>query len=97
MSSLTLLWPGQARRKTPASQGGAQDEYHRGTFGHSDSGLSTMTVSIMEKGAGSVAVSARPALPKTRSTSGKDLMSLSCVCSNRCASVTEMPGIVVGI
>ena len=30
-----------------------------------------MTVSIMESGAGSVEVSARPALPSTRSTSGK--------------------------
>ena len=37
-----------------------------------------MIVSIMEYGAGSVAVSARPALPKTRSTSGKLLMILSC-------------------
>jgi hypothetical protein len=33
--------------------------------GHSSSGLSMMVVSIMSNGAGSVAVSARPTLPKT--------------------------------
>src|ERR1019366_8399809 len=33
------------------------------TFRHSASGLRTITVSIMENGAGSVDVSARPALP----------------------------------
>ena len=36
-----------------------------------DSGLSSTVVSTIENGAGSVGVSARPALPKTRSTSGK--------------------------
>ena len=40
--------------------------------GHSDCGLSVIVVSNMLSGAGSVAVSARPALPKTRSTSGND-------------------------
>ena len=39
------------------------DPNQRGLSRHWSSGLSTMTVSIMEKGAGSVAVSARPALP----------------------------------
>ncbi|GBC78535.1 hypothetical protein HRbin08_02031 [bacterium HR08] len=56
-----------------------------------------MTVSIIENGAGSVAVSARPALPKTRSTSGNDFKILSCTCRSFCASVTERPGSVVGI
>ncbi len=54
-------------------------------------------VSIIENGAGSVDVSARPALPKTRSTSGKDLRIRSCVWSSRSASVTEIPGSVVGM
>ena len=54
-------------------------------------------VSIMEKGAGSVEVSARPALPNTRSTSGKDFRIRSCICRSRLASVTEMPGSVVGM
>ena len=55
-------------------------------------GLSTTVVSIIEKGAGSVEVSARPALPKTRSTSGKVRRILSCSCSAACASATDMPG-----
>ena len=54
-------------------------------------------VSIMENGAGSVDVSARPALPKTVTTSGNDFRIRSCVCSRRPASVTEMPGSVVGM
>ena len=37
---------------------------------HCSGGLSETTVSNIESGAGSVAVSAWPALPKTRSTSG---------------------------
>ncbi len=51
----------------------------------------------MLKGAGSVEVSARPALPKTCSTSGKDRSFWSMICSNRLASVTEKPGKVVGM
>ncbi len=54
-------------------------------------------VSIIENGAGSVEVSARPALPKTRSTSGNDLSTRSCVSSSSCACATEMPGSVVGM
>ena len=54
------------------------------TAGHSSSGLSMMVVSIMSMGAGSVAVSARPILPKTWCTSGKVWMILS-VCWRICA------------
>ena len=56
-----------------------------------------MTVSIISMGAGSVAVSARPALPKTEATSGKVLMMRSCVCSSSAALVTERPGSVTGM
>ena len=56
-----------------------------------------MTVSTISVGAGSVAVEARPALPQTEATSGKDLMILSCVCSSSAALVTEMPGSVTGM
>ena len=44
---------------------------------HSDSGLRLITVSNISSGAGSVAVSARPALPKTCATSGICFSSLS--------------------
>ena len=44
---------------------------------HSDSGFKVMVVSIMDSGAGSVAVSARPTLPKTWWTSGNWAMILS--------------------
>ena len=43
---------------------------------HWSGGLSLMVDSIIESGAGSVAVSARPALPKTCSTSGNVMMIL---------------------
>ena len=56
-----------------------------------------MTVSTISVGAGSVAVAARPALPHTDATSGKDLMILSCVCSSSAALVTESPGSVTGM
>ena len=64
---------------------------------HSSSGFKLITVSIISVGAGSVAVEARPALPQTDSTSGKDLMILSWVCRSSAALVTEMPGNVTGI
>ena len=54
-------------------------------------------VSNISSGAGSVAVSARPALPNTDATSGKVLMIRSCVCSSSAALVTDMPGSVVGM
>jgi hypothetical protein len=58
-------------RSAGSSHRGAP-EYHVGMFGHSLVGFSTTTVSTMEGGAGSVAVSARPTLPVTRATSGND-------------------------
>ena len=66
-------------------------------FGHWLWGFSTTTVSIIENGAGSVAVSARPALPNTRSTSGNALSRLSITWSNCPVCVTDMPGSVVGM
>src|SRR5437868_11447983 len=48
-----------------------EPSYQEGTGLHSSLGLRRMTVSIMESGAGSVEVSARPALPNTLFTSGK--------------------------
>ena len=47
-------------------------------FRHSSEGFRSMTVSIISSGAGSVAVSARPALAKTPATSGKPIKILSC-------------------
>ena len=82
----------QNGRSSPFSHSGAQDEYQRGASRHSLSGLRRMVVSIMVKGAGSVEVEARPALPKTRSTSGKVLRILSCTWSAFWASATDMPG-----
>ncbi len=67
-------WSGVIRPKTGLSHFGAQGSYHVLTFRHSCGGLRVITVSIIEKGAGSVEVSARPALPSTVSTSGNDLM-----------------------
>ena len=64
---------------------------------HSLSGFRLTTVSNISKGAGSVAVAARPALPKTEETSGKDLMILFCVCTSSPALVTDRPGKVVGM
>ena len=64
---------------------------------HSLSGLRLMTVSNISIGAGSVAVAARPALPQTEATSGKDLMILFWVCSSSAALVTDRPGSVVGM
>src|ERR1700690_3783762 len=91
------MWSGVNLRNTAVAHWGAQDEYQVSTFRHSVSGLRTMTVSIMENGAGSVDVSARPALPSTVDTSGKRLMMRSCTCINCCACVTEMPGSVEGM
>ena len=65
--------------------------------GHSPFGFSCTTVSIIDRGAGSVAVSARPILPKTDSTSGNVVRILSVCCSNSSALVMETPGNVVGM
>ena len=76
---------------------GDHDEYQVSTLRHSDFGFRMMTVSSIESGAGSVEVSARPAFPSTRSTSGNCFMMRSVTCNNRCASPMEMPGIVDGM
>src|ERR1017187_7775828 len=68
------MWSGVMRPNIGLSHFGAQESYHVFTFRHSCGGLRTITVSIIEKGAGSVDVSARPDLPSTVSTSGNDLM-----------------------
>ena len=81
--SSVLWWSGQALRSMFFSHSGAQSEYQVGIFGHSDCGFRIITVSIIDRGAGSVAVSARPAFPNTRSTSGKDFRILSCIWSTR--------------
>src|ERR1039458_10729907 len=91
------MWSGVNLRKMPFAHLGAQEEYQVSTLRHSVSGLRTMSVSIMENGAGSVDVSARPALPKTRSTSGTVLMTRSICCSSFSAPVTDKPGKVVGM
>jgi hypothetical protein len=64
---------------------------------HSDVGLRVITVSSIDSGAGSVLVSARPALPSTRSTSGNCLIARSLACRSVPAALIEMPGIVVGM
>ena len=64
---------------------------------HSERGRRVIVVSIIERGAGSVAVSARPTLPKTRSTSGKLAMIRSVCCKSSLAFVTETPGKAVGM
>jgi len=84
-------------RNTGFRKSGAQEEYQRSFALHFDGSFSTTVVSIIENGAGSVDVSARPALPKTRSTSGKLFSSLSCRTSRSCACATESPGSVVGM
>jgi hypothetical protein len=72
-------------------------EYHRSFDRHWSGGLRRIVVSSIENGAGSVEVSARPAFPKTRSTSGTVMRIRSMVCISFWASVTEMPGSVVGM
>ena len=64
---------------------------------HWSRGLSTTVVLTMPIGELSVAVVPRPAVPKTRSTSGNSLSSRSCTCSARRASVTDRPGGDVGM
>ena len=69
MSISSWSWA-ESPRATPGGArltgSGAQLEYQRacGTFGHSARGRSRIVVSVIENGAGSVAVSARPILPK---------------------------------
>ena len=60
-------------------------------------GFRMITVSSMESGAGSVDVSALPALPSTYCTSGNCFIILSVTCRSFCASVMEIPGMVEGM
>jgi len=64
---------------------------------HWDSGFKLMTVSNISKGAGSVAVAARPALPKTWDTSGTAAMMESWSLSSLLASEMAMAGMVAGM
>src|SRR5712691_4198013 len=64
---------------------------------HSLSGFRLITVSNISVGAGSFAVDARPALPKTDSISGNDFMILFWVWRSSAAFVIESPGSVVGM
>ena len=64
---------------------------------HSSFGFSWMTVSIMVRGAGSVAVSARPILPNTCLTSGTARIRRSVCCSSSWALPIDRPGRVVGM
>ena len=61
-------------------------------FDHADLGFKRMVVSNIESGAGSVALLARPTLPKTDSTSGNVFKILSVCCNSSLALVIEMPG-----
>ena len=97
MSWSCEMWSGVTRRNTVLSHSGAHDEYQVSRLRHSDLGLRVTTVSIMDSGAGSVEVSARPIFPSTRSTSGKEPMMRSVICNRLLASVMEIPGMVVGI
>ena len=60
-------------------------------------GLNWIVVSNISSGAGSVAVSARPALPYTLATSGTVLIRRSVCCSRERAASVESPGSVVGM
>src|SRR5450759_1898602 len=73
---------GQMGRNAGSIHAGTRPEYHLGSCRHLPCGFSTMVVSIIENGAGSVDVSARPALPITLSTSGKRLRALSWRCTD---------------
>src|SRR5258708_10960232 len=92
-------WSGQTGRRTHASAGGAQPEYQRcrGYFGHWERGRNRTVVSTIEYGAGSVAVSERPTLPKTLATSLNWLMARSILRSPTAASPSGTPGNVDGM
>ena len=64
---------------------------------HSSLGFNWIVVSNISIGAGSVAVSARPALPNTVFTSGTVMMIRSVTCSSWPASAAERPGSAVGM
>src|SRR3989304_3465913 len=69
-SSSQEIRSGQMGRNTGFRKSGAPDEDQRSFGVHCDGSFRTTVVSIIETGAGSVDVPARPALPQTRSTSG---------------------------
>ena len=60
-------------------------------------GLNWIVVSNISSGAGSVAVSARPALPNTRATSGTVLIRRSVCCSSSEAFDADRPGSADGM
>ena len=64
---------------------------------HSSRGLNCTVVSNISIGAGSVAVSARPALPKTLATSGTVLIMRSVCCSSSDALAADKPGNAEGM
>ena len=64
---------------------------------HCSLGLSFTVVSNISSGAGSVAVSARPALPNTRSTSGTVLIMRLLICSSSAARWADSPGKAEGM
>jgi len=64
---------------------------------HSPCGFNWIVVSNISSGAGSVAVSARPALPNTLATSGTVLMSRSVCCKSSEALPAESPGSAEGM
>jgi hypothetical protein len=90
---------GHTRPSSGRHDTGTRPTYHRRTYRvrHCSRGLSRTTVSNIDRGAGSVGLSARPALPSTDSTSGTSRSIASCRWSCRRASSTEMPGSVVGM
>jgi len=96
-SSSHEMRSGQIGRTSGCRNPGIHPEYQRSFPRHWSGGFRITVVSIMESGAGSVEVSARPALPKTRSTSGKEASTRSCVSISSRACVTEIPGSVVGM
>ena len=61
------------------------------------SGLSMMVVSSISVGAGSVAVSKRPSLPATDSTSGVAAITWSCQDMTRWISLRPVLGIMIGM
>ena len=88
---------GREPREEPAHAAPARPSTSAASAATPPRASATTVVSTIENGAGSVGESARPALPKTRSTSGKLRRIRSWICRMRCASVTDMPGSAVGM
>ena len=64
---------------------------------HCSRGFNCTTVSNIDSGAGSKALSARPALPNTRATSGTLRICASCHCKSRRAVSMGMDGTEIGM